>query len=118
MNYVLGGFTTSFLHGGPWSFGICRHIPNLANHHDGQDAQRIWHVPRTNGNLEWNGRVIVVPHYHQLLWQLCKNFTTLQWRDIKALPEHSGENSAQLLSPALEPWVRQYIGSCNACAVF
>ena len=41
--------------------------------------------------MEWNGRVIVVPHHHQLLWQLCKNFTALQWRDIKALPAHSGE---------------------------
>ena len=81
------------------------------------DTRRFRHVPKINGKPTRNGRVIVVPRHQQLLWQLCKEAHDSPMAGHQGVTRTLKRIQMNFWTPNLERWVKEYVGSCDACTV-
>ncbi len=82
-----------------------------------QDTRRVQLVPQVNGEPQWNGRLVVLPHDRPLLWRLCKEAHDSPVSGHQGVTRTLKRIQLNFWHPRLEYWVREYVSTCDACAV-
>ena len=82
-----------------------------------QDTRRMQHVPQLNGAPQWNGRLLVLPHDRSLLWKLCEEAHDSPVAGHQGVARTLKRMQMNFWTPRLEYWVKEYVNTCDACAV-